>query len=67
MASSEILISSSLLVAIFITNNFGIASDFSPLIIKLSKKSKFPITVSFFAGINSSDLPILSFAHRKIL
>ena len=30
IASSEIFISSSLFVLIFLTNNFGIASDFSP-------------------------------------
>ena len=51
----------------FLTNNFEIASDFSPLIIKSSKKSKPPITVSFFAGINTSKSSMLSFLQRKTL
>ena len=48
MASLETLISSSLFVFIFLTKSFAMASDFSALIIYLSKKSNPPIIVSFF-------------------
>ena len=47
IASSEIFISSSILVLIFLTNSFWIASDFSLLKIYSSKNSRPPITVSF--------------------
>ena len=67
IASSEIFISSSWFVLIFLTYNLGIASDFSPLKIYSSRKSRPPITVSFLAGIKISNLSIWSTLHFKIL
>ena len=66
IASLDILISSSSFVFIFLINNFGIASDFSPLMIKSSKKSNPPITVSVLEGMNSSKLLMSLILHFNI-
>ena len=49
----------------FRTNNLIIPSDFSLLRIYSSKKSKSPITVSFFVGMKTSNLLILVYAYTS--